>query len=554
MLARWFAGAALVCVLVSAAPARAAEEKVRPMIVVGARSLDDLLSSARYLAKLGGQEERARQAEKMIRSKYGKKGLAGIDPKRPWGFYAGFDSGNEDEISMPVGVIMVPVADQKAILNQLKEVDLEPEEKDGIYSVSPEFLPGSLKIYFRFVNKYAYVTALSADPLDKDKLLDPKAIQPGGKSAVAFANVRMDRLPETIKQLALQNLERQLKRAERVSPPRESEAQRALRKRILKDLAAGVEAVIKDGKDLAVRLRVDPKAHKVAGEIRFTGKPDSGLANKILALAKTTSLFADLGGADSAASGLLRLTLPEDLRKAVSPLVDKAIKDYEEKEQDEGKRDLIVRLLKSLAPSVKSGEIDYAAALRGPSKAKKYTLVAGLRLKDATGVEKVLRDLVKVAPEADRAKVKLDADKEGDVAIHRLEIKDKLDKGARTVFGDAALYVAFRKDAVLLALGEDGLEVIKSAIKLKPKPTRFLREDVNLSRLVPFIAAVSRDEKGVKLMQEVFDEEEKDPGKIHISVEGGKALKAEVSLTEAAVKLLIRAGMEARRRRAADDD
>src|SRR5438309_1922393 len=91
MLPRWFSGIALVSVM-AAAPARAADEKPQPAVVVGVRSLDALLSNARYLASLAGEGERAKQAEKIVKGRIGAKGLEGIDAKRPFGFYAVFGS------------------------------------------------------------------------------------------------------------------------------------------------------------------------------------------------------------------------------------------------------------------------------------------------------------------------------------------------------------------------------------------------------------------------------------------------------------------------------
>src|SRR5262249_42358080 len=276
---------------------------------------------------------------------------------------------------------------------------------------------------------------------------DPKAIIPAGDTALASGTLHLDRLPETIQNLALRNVEVQLKRAERQIPPNLSEARRKLRKEFLKDVAATAEAVIKEGKDVTVQLAIDPKAQKATAEISLSARADSDLAKKMANLGKATSLFAGLGGSDSAAGGLFRYTLPENVRKALGALADQTIKDVEEKEQDEGKRDLVVRFLKAVAPSVKAGEIDSALNLLGPSRTKKYTVVGGVRMKDAAGVEKVLRDIVKVIPKQDQAKVKMDADKEGGIAIHRLDIKDKLDKQGKSVLGNASLYLAFRKDA-----------------------------------------------------------------------------------------------------------
>ena len=67
-------------------------------------------------------------------------------------------------------------------------------------------------------------------------------------------------------------------------------------------------------------------------------------------------------------------------------------------------------------------------------------------------------------PEADQGKIKIDAESSGDVKIHRIEAGKHLDKDAREKFGDSPLYFAFRNDAVLWSLGEDGLGLLKQAL------------------------------------------------------------------------------------------
>src|SRR5690349_24718906 len=83
-----------------------------PSVVVRIEPLDDLLADFRYLGGLADRDELVKQFEALVRAKAGTKGLDGIDLKRPLGFYGtvgaqGFDSS---------GVLMVPVADEKAFL------------------------------------------------------------------------------------------------------------------------------------------------------------------------------------------------------------------------------------------------------------------------------------------------------------------------------------------------------------------------------------------------------------------------------------------------------
>jgi hypothetical protein len=547
MLARWFSGVAVFCLVAATTPVRAADDKPQPTLVVGVRSLETLLSDARYLASLAGDKERARQVEKMIRARIGEKGLDGIDAKRPFGLYAAFGEGLTDIF----GVFMVPIADEKVFLKLLKGLKLDViKDEDGLYSLNPDFLPKEVTVYFRFANKYAYITALVPGAVDKDKLLDPETIKPAGKTALASGVLHLTRIPEIIRDLGISQVEKNAKKAEKQSPANETEVQRQFRVQVLRELAATVVAVLKEGKDLGFEVQVDRKAGKLATEFKLTGKAESDLAGKIAKLGQRTSLFTGLAGSDSAAGNLVHFMIPENLRKTLQPMLEKRIKYIEENEDNETKRDLEVRFLKSFIPTLKAGDVDYGLDLRGPTKAGKYTAVLGLKLKDAADLEKVLRDILKVVPEGEREKVKLEADKEGDVAIHRIDIKDRLekDKNAKKVFGDASLYMAFRKDAVFVTLGEKGLEAIKAAIKTKASTCGLVRTDITMSRLVPLISAVNKNEAITKLVKEVFGDS-KDSGKIHITLDGGKALTGQLTMTGAVVHFMARAGIEFRRLR-----
>src|SRR5262249_17817081 len=151
-----------------------------------------------YLATLAGHEQEAKQFEGLLRSQVGDNGLHGIDVKRPIGLYGNLSVSIEDSEV----VLLVPVVDPKALLDQLNQLNLKPEEgKDGGYTVTVPKI--SLPVYFRFANKYLYATIRSADPIAKGRLLDPSAVLPAGQVGVASAAVNLDRIPKEIKQMVL---------------------------------------------------------------------------------------------------------------------------------------------------------------------------------------------------------------------------------------------------------------------------------------------------------------------------------------------------------------
>jgi hypothetical protein len=532
MFARWFPALTAVCVLAAAAPVRAADDKSEPILVVKVRSLNALIDTGKYLAGLAGQEEHARQVERMIKNRIGEKGLEGIDAKRPLGIYS-----NDLNPQRASPVFMVPVADQKALLKLLKQVDLEPTEKDGLYTVSPEFLP--VEVYFRFGNGYAYITALNAGSVDKDRLLDPDGLKLPHARALAAATLNIDRIPRSLKQIAISTLEKNFQRIQKQKRRRKSEAEANLRVEALKEIAGCLTSVIKEGGQAGLQVEVNQPTHDLSLQMSLTGKSGSKLAQQIAHLGETTSLFSSLATADAAFLGQARFTLPEGIRKALGPMIDDIGTKIQEKERDETKRELGLKLFKALTPSLKAGELDYFLGLRGPNRNKHYTGVMAIKVQDGAELEKTIRDIIdRVAPQTEKDRIKFDADKVGDVAIHRITIKDHLDAGAKKTFGTPDLYVAFRKDAAIAVLGEEGLDVIKEAIASKSGAIPLVRYEISLARLVPLIAAQPHGEKAAAAADKIF-KDAPDGGKIRFTVQGGKALRARVDVTALAVKFFV---------------
>src|SRR5262245_1352126 len=128
MFARRFCFVALLGL--AAVPAAHAADTT-PTLVVRVRSIDGLLGDVKHLADLAGREANAKAFDAQIK-KMLPKGFAGIDTKRPLGFYGIVDpDGNLKDIS---GALLVPVADEKAFLGLLESLKLKAQkEDDGTY-------------------------------------------------------------------------------------------------------------------------------------------------------------------------------------------------------------------------------------------------------------------------------------------------------------------------------------------------------------------------------------------------------------------------------------
>ncbi len=285
----------LVALPGSARPADV-KKPAAPGFVLRVQSLDDLMHNFRYLAGLVGREEEAKQFEGMLKARAGgPQGLEGIDAKRPMAVYGLFDKGGIENSS---AVALIPIADEKAFLALIENLGAKAEKgKDGLYTVTHENLP--TPVYFRFAHKHAYATAQNKEAIDKDKLLLPAAVLPAGKEALFSATLRIDQIPEQVRDLAISQVEAFVETQKDQNKENEGKAEHAAKVENLELIKRAVTGILKDGREVALRFDVDEKNKELALELGLGGKEDSILARYIAQLAKHKSVVAGLIGKES---------------------------------------------------------------------------------------------------------------------------------------------------------------------------------------------------------------------------------------------------------------
>jgi hypothetical protein len=521
MRQRLFVGLAALAVLILPALSRADDKA--PSLVLKIKSIDGLLHDFKYLGELAGKGEELKQADEMLKAFTNDQGLGGIDMKRPIGLYGSFSENPEQS---PV-VILLPIADEKAFLQFLGNFEIKPEKgDDGIYTVGniPN-VPIPLTLYFRFENKYAYITANDKANIDKKKLLAPSKVLADDDSVVSLRASLAD-LPDLIKQQALLQLENGLSALKEKKDDKEPPAVTKAKTQIAEHFAGRIKMILNEGEAVTLRLAVDAKKDDIVVDLSFKAKAGTALAKDMESAAKGQSLFAGLAGKDDAISANITATLPEDIKKALGPVVDDLIKQATEQEKDEVKKALAKAGLERLAPTLKAGEIDAGVSLRGPDSGGHYTAVAGVHVKDGKGLEGFLRDMVKNMPEKDREKITLDADSAGDAKIHKLVI-DNMDAEGKAIFGSPTVYLAVRDDAVFVGLGPDGLAALKTATQAKAQSAKLLNVNVSVAR----VAGLDKKNAGAaKVAKEVFGNNPHGSDTVNVTAEMDQALKLRVTV------------------------
>ncbi|HKB39807.1 MAG TPA: hypothetical protein VKD72_25450, partial [Gemmataceae bacterium] len=498
-----------------------------PTVVVRVQSLDGLIADARYLATLAGREEEAKQAEGFLKQFTGEKGIEGIDTKRPMGMYGFLTEAIHDSEA----VVLLPVADEQAVLALLKRLNLTPEkDKDGVYSFQ---LPKpNIPIYFRFANKYVYVTARDKDAIEEKRLLAPAVVLPAGEIGTASATFNLEGVPEDIRKMILGQVEMRLGNLKE-KQEKETKAQHALREKVIDEVAGTLKSLLDDGGSATVRLAIDQQGNDLSLSLSLAGRPGTTLAKNIQALGDTQSAVAGLIGSDSAMSAQATISLPESIRKAMGPAIDEATTAGLGRAKDATARELAERYAKAIVPTLKAGMLDVAADLRGPSKDKLYTAVAAVRIKEGKDLDKAIRASVEKLPEKEQARVKLDAESAGDIKIHRLDVGKEFDAKAKQLLGEKPVYFAVREDALILAMGEEGLDALKEAVNAKARSAPLVQVQMSLARLAEVIG---REQKAAPEAARKAFGKDKDGDKVYLTVEGGKALKVRAGMKGAVVR------------------
>lgn len=432
----FFALIALVGAPSLARPAEKADSRA-PALVVRVKPIADIMADLEFLSREAGHEDQGKKANDQMKAFGGKA----VDTSRPWGAYAAVG----DDLSDVAVVGLVPVAGEKEFQELLERYNLKAEKgDDGISTLNLPLVP--VPIYFRVQDHYAYVTARTKGPLAKDRLLDPSKIFTGEGNELVYASFRLDRLPDTVRELALQFIDQGAAKAKEEEQAGETKTQREFRTQALDDLARRVGQILKEGREIRLRLGVDRSAHELTADLDATAKPDTDLARDIAAAGQSSSQFGSLASGDAAISLVVHASLSESMRKALAPVIDEGLREGAKKAKDDAHRQQAEKFLKALEPTLKAGVLDVAFTLR-PAGEEHFSMIAAIKVKDGEELEKSVRDLVQTVPEKDRDKIKLDAESIGSVKVHRVDAQGGFDADAKRLFGDNPLYFAFRSDA-----------------------------------------------------------------------------------------------------------
>jgi hypothetical protein len=529
MQRKWYSGVVMIGLsALAAAPVARAGDKVaadEPTVVIRVKSLDTVLQNFKVLASLLGREQAADDIQALIKAKVGAKGLQGVDLSRPFGAYVRFGKELEDLN----GAVLIPVADQPAFLAGLENIGLSPAKgKDGIYTLQTKL---NIDLYLRFAKNYAFVSGINTENLSEKNLLDPAKVLAGPADSVISATVRLDQVPDPAKLLVMAQLEQNLQNEQDKAIQGETPAQKEFRKVTLRHLAKVVSDVLKEGQRVRLDIALDKDKKDLAVRFSLSANGGTDLARTIESAGRNKSAFAGLMTHNAALRGSVGTAFPPAMHKAFANAIEEAADKAIAGLGTESKRKQAQSLINAVMPTVKAGQLDAFFGMTGPVD-KHYTLLAAVKVANGDELGAVVHELIvgelKNLSAEQKQKIQLDVASVGTVKIHKFELPPdaKTGKVIEDLPGDPNLYVAFRKDAVLLAIGQNSLATLKEAIAVdQPGPVPVALFDFDVARIAPSLAQTPEQRA---LAAKLFPSGKE--GKIRVAVEGGETLTLRLNI------------------------
>src|SRR5207249_3542614 len=156
------------------------------------------------------------------------------------------------------------------------------------------------------------------------------------------------------------------------------------------------------------------------------------------------------------------------------------------KAAEEVAKPLVDELFKGLIRTVKTGEFDIAAAVRGPNKDGAFAIAVGIAFEDPSALEKEFKKYVeKEVPEDERKRITWGEPKAGKVAVHTYApAPEQLARAGEFLGGEKCrVAFAFAPHGVIVIVGPDAAEAVAAAAVAKPAESPVFDIMLNPARL-----------------------------------------------------------------------
>jgi hypothetical protein len=487
-------------------------------MVITAKSATSLIDQLQALASAADPEQ-AKPATDALDRFRAPGALKGLDRSRPLGAFLDLP---KEQGQPPSVVAFIPITDGKDFLTTLEQFGFGIDAKSGAPGFSHKITPpggAGQDLFAVMTDDYAFFSLIptGAEALKK---LRPATLLPTRKGAGEIAvSIRLDRVPASYKDLVLQQTEQNLQK-QRERKEGEKEADYKARMAGMKLVQDGYERVLREGREMSVDLDVSSNRGQLVLALNLDAPPGTILADALKQFGSKQSLFRGLEkGAAAGVRGIIPMAEP--LRDTIRTGLEQSRRQLKDEKDPKGK-ELGTKLLDAIQPTLMSDELDLVINIYGPFPKKEsdptYVVLFGAGVKDGGKLEKTFREAAAQAKPEDRKELRLDVDRGSDgTAIHRVKVDPKGKR--KDQFGDPLMFLSFRPDAVLAAVGENGLAVMKQALTAIGQPPSTRSAQMEASAYASRLSSMSEEkdrEKTLAAAREVF--QGKNEGKDHIDI------------------------------------
>lgn len=446
------------------------ETEMKPVAVVSFSGYAELKRDLDYLGTASGNPDMAAQLEGMLALFTQGQGLAGLEQDKPWGAAAALPEGG---FGVPNVIAFIPVADLQKLLGALAAITGEPVDKgDGVLEIKKD----ANAVYVKEQGGWAYVAqnaetlgSLPADPL---KLL-------GGmeKQYDLALRINIQNVPQALRDFAVDAMKQQVERTiQQAADAEEGDEQAQLQPQIARHQVEMLAQVINDLDAISLGFKIDSEGKRALVDLNMTAVAGSDTAKQLSAVSNSASKFAGFLIPDAMLTAHVNSVAQDsDIEQLLAQLdqlrthIMESIDEDEDLPDEEAKdlvKGLVDEVLEVAQATLKNGRFNAGLAIVGEGP---LTVVAGGEVVDGEKLEEVAKKFVKLAEsEEDFPEVKFNVGEHKGVKFHSVTIPlpdDEDSEKARQVFGEEALVtVGIGAESVYLAIGDDGLETIKTVM------------------------------------------------------------------------------------------
>lgn len=534
-----FAAMAAVCFAVASRSYLLAQQDEKPLVTVAIASLDEQFNDFKYVAKVIGKEEEAKQAQ-FVASLF----IGGIDRTKPGGVMVYFRDGG------PSVLACLPVKNLETILETHRETIGEPKDAgDGCQELTG---PQGMPIYFKYTKESGWLYLsnelgnLKSVPADPGKVLGPLA-----KTYNLAIDIDVASIPAELKQTAVDQLNqgvvRGLDEATGSSPE-----ERELQEKMAKLSAKQMERLVKELDKVTLGVSIDQSTKDVHIDLITTAIDGTELAKEMEANKEGPSAFSGFfNDEDSAVTGHMHSVISksdsEQFLGTLATLKDRWVAEIEKDaalDADSRKvaKDYANEVVATLNEVAKQDRIDTSLALHLEPRAVSFA--AGFKVPDGRKFETLAAKLVELAKkDTELPKVKLNVGKHNGINLHALEFPVPPDaEDARELLGGDPVNVLIGTSpkAVYVAFGRKGEALLKRSVDASVQTANELRQPLQISAsvrsILNFAASMNETNPQMKRMAEIFSTTPGDD-QVNIEVEPIKNGQSMViSLSEAFLK------------------